>query len=59
MSLRVKQHIVILTALTVPDTGKKQSSGNANYDVSVLIGGVMAGVVVVFVGIMLFIILRR
>ena len=49
----------ILTALTIPDKGKKQSSSNANYDVSVLIGGVMAGVVVVFVGIMLFIILRR
>ena len=47
------------TALTIPDKQAEKTSNNSNYDVSVLIGGVMAGIVVVFIGIMLFVFLRR
>ncbi|XP_052777423.1 receptor-type tyrosine-protein phosphatase kappa-like [Mya arenaria] len=50
--------------LALPDPGEEKPAGAAdaagyNPDLSVLIGGILAGVVVVFVGIMLFVLIRR
>lgn len=49
-------------ALTIPGadetTGTKDAEGY-NGNLSVLIGGILAGVVVVFIGIMLFVLIRR
>lgn len=51
--------VLHVLALTIPDKQGETSDSKGNYDISVLIGGVMAGVVVVFIGIMLFVFLRR
>ena len=49
-------------ALTIPGKDETQGATDAegyNGNMSVLIGGIMAGVVVVFIGIMLFVLIRR
>ncbi|XP_060595667.1 receptor-type tyrosine-protein phosphatase kappa-like [Ruditapes philippinarum] len=49
-------------ALTIPgkdDKVENSSVGGDNPDLSILIGGILAGVVVVFIGIMLFVVIRR
>jgi hypothetical protein len=48
--------------LTIPgkdDKVENSSVGGDNPDLSILIGGILAGVVVVFIGIMLFVVIRR